>query len=299
MASRLLPAEPRGLSSQWFWDAMDAVSDEVFANAETEIIRRCIDRYGIGLRPLVYGPTNFATFIDSANERNTIAQRGHPKTGRRDLRLIGLELCGALDSNIPLCHQTYEGNRNDTVQFPEAIKLIRRRLADLGLTERQISQLTLVYDKGNNSKHNQSLADELSLGLVGSLSPAHHPELLDVALDQFSELDQLPGTSLAAPRSCWPSLLDRRAAIEREGRDQHPSVANRHQLRHPRLRLFLEQLDRISARRRRLEHRMRRTRHLRPGVLPRAARSATENCGAQDSCRSPRRDTLRARVPSG
>lgn len=100
----------------------------------------------------------------------------------------------ALDSNIPLCHQTYEGNRNDTTYFPEAIKLIKARLQDLGLTAAEIAQLTLVYDKGNNSKTNQPLVDELSLGVVGSLSPAQHPELLDISLDQFSELEDMPGT---------------------------------------------------------------------------------------------------------
>src|ERR671923_212044 len=89
-------------------EAIDrAVSDATIARAETEIVRRCIERYEIELRPLIYDTTNFATFIDSANARNTIAQRGHPKGGRRDLRLIGLALCVALDSNIPLCHQPY------------------------------------------------------------------------------------------------------------------------------------------------------------------------------------------------
>lgn len=192
--ARLLPAERRALTSQRFWDAMDLVSDEAIATAETAIVKRCIERYGIELRPLIYDTTNFATFIDSANERNTIAQRGHAKGGRRDLRLIGLALCVALDSNIPLCHQTYEGNRNDTTRFPDAIALIEQRLTDLGLSEDQVSQLTLVYDKGNNSKANQPLADELGLGIVGSLSPHHHPELLDVDRGQFHELEEMPGT---------------------------------------------------------------------------------------------------------
>jgi transposase len=191
---RLLAAEPKALTSQRFWDAMDVVSDEAIAAAETEIVRRAIERYGIELRPLIYDTTNFATFIDSANERNTIARRGHPKGGRRDLRLIGLALCVALDSNVPLCHQTYEGNRNDSSQFPAAITLIKTRLAELGLTEDELSELTLVYDKGNNSKTNQTLVDELSLSVVGSLSPAQHPELLDVGREQFSELEQMPGT---------------------------------------------------------------------------------------------------------
>ncbi len=191
---RLRPAERRALTSQRFWDAMDVVSDEVIAAAETEIVGRAIERYGIELRPLIYDATNFQTFIDSANGRNTIAQRGHPKGGRRDLRLIGLALCVALDSNFPLCHQTYEGNRTDSSQFPEAIKLIQTRLMELGLSDDQIAELTLVYDKGNNSKTNQPLVDELPLGVVGSLSPSRHPELLDVTLDQFQELEQMPGT---------------------------------------------------------------------------------------------------------
>lgn len=192
--ARLLPAEQRALCSQRFWDAMNAVTDAAIAAAETEIVGRCIDVYGIELRPLIYDTTNFATFIDSANARNTIAKRGHPKGGRRDLRLIGLALCVALDSNIPLCHQTYEGNRNDTTQFPDAIKLIKTRLAELGLSDDELAELTLVYDKGNNSKTNQPLVDELGLGVVGSLSPAHHPELLDAGRDEFHELDGIPDT---------------------------------------------------------------------------------------------------------
>jgi transposase len=191
---RLRPAERRALTSQRFWDAMDVVSDEAIVKAETEIVGRAIERYGIELRPLIYDATNFQTFIASDNERNTIAQRGHAKGGRRDLRLIGLALCVALDSNFPLCHQTYEGNRNDSSQFPEAINLIKTRLTDLGLSDDQIAELTLVYDKGNNSKTNQPLVDELPLGVVGSLSPSRHPELLDIALEQFHQLEQTPGT---------------------------------------------------------------------------------------------------------
>ena len=59
----------------------------------------------------------------------------------------------------------------------------------------------------------------------------------------------------------------RRPAIKRKRRDQHPPVADRHELRHPRLRLTLQQRDRISATRRRLELRMIRARHLTPRRL--------------------------------
>ena len=43
-----------------------------------------------------------------------------------------------------------------------------------------------------------------------------------------------------------------RAAIEGERRDQHPPVADRHQLRHPRLRLLLDDGDRVAPPARRL-----------------------------------------------
>jgi transposase len=192
--SRLAPVKRRKLSSQRFWDAMNVISDEAIAKAECEIVRRAINRYGIELRPLIYDTTNFATFIDSANARNTIAKRGHAKGGRRDLRLIGLALCVALDCNFPLAHQTYEGSRNDASQFPEAISLIRQRLVQLGLSDDEISQLTLVYDKGNNSKTNQPIVDQAPLGVVGSLTPAHHPKLLQVSLDRYKQLKDMPGT---------------------------------------------------------------------------------------------------------
>ena len=58
------------------------------------------------------------------------------------------------------------------------------------------------------------------------------------------------------------------AAVERERRDEHAPVADRHQLRHARLRLLLEHVDRITPARRRLPPRVRRARHLGARRLP-------------------------------
>ena len=193
--ARLWPLPRRALSSQRFWDAMDRVSDEAIRAAEAEIVARAIERFEVELRPLVYDTTNFATFVDSANERNTIARRGHAKGGRRDLRLVGLALCVALDGNLPLVHQPYQGNRNDASEFPAALRLIRSRLSELGLSGERLRQLTLVYDRGNNSAQNQELADALGLGIVGSLTPAHHPDLLAVPRNRFHPLAGIAGTS--------------------------------------------------------------------------------------------------------
>ena len=58
-----------------------------------------------------------------------------------------------------------------------------------------------------------------------------------------------------------------RTAIERKRRHQHAPITDRHQLRHPRLRLLLQQLHRRRPHRRRLPRRVRRARHLRPRRL--------------------------------
>ena len=189
---RLAPKPVRALSSQRFWDAMDRLSEPAIRRAEEEIVARALERFELALEPLVYDTTNFATFVDSANERNTLARRGHAKGGRRDLRLIGLALCVALDGGVPLAHQAYEGNRNDAGEFPEALALIAERLEALGLGGKD---LTLVFDKGNNSRHNQALADELELAVVGSLRPKDHPDLLLVQRSRFRSLADIAATS--------------------------------------------------------------------------------------------------------
>jgi transposase len=251
--ARLAPQPRRALSSQRFWDAMDALGEQAIRQAEAEIVRSAIDRYAVDLRPLVYDTTNFATFVDSANERNTIARRGHAKQGRRDLRLVGLALCVALDGNLPLCHQPYEGNRNDASEFPEALALIRERLSQLGLSDDELAQLTLVYDKGNNSKRNQpaadALADELGLGVVGSLTPAHHPELLAVPRSRFRELEGFERTSAYRTR------------LEVYGRKRSVIVTHSESFEHKQVRSFAQTLAKARRELRALKGVVERGRH--------------------------------------
>lgn len=196
--TRLVPLSAAALSSQRFWDAMDRLGEVEIASAEAEIARAALERFALEPETLVYDTTNFATFVDSGNQRTTLARRGHSKQGRRDLRLIGLALVVALDGCVPLAHRAYAGDRPDASEFPAAISLLKRRLAELGLPEQA---LTLVYDKGNNSKANQALADELALGIVGSLVPTHYPELLKIPRERFRPLAGDPETLVCRTRA--------------------------------------------------------------------------------------------------
>jgi len=191
--ARLLPLPAEELSSQRFWAAMHRLDERAIAQAEAEIAANALARFALEPETLVYDTSNFATFIDSGNKRNTIARRGHHKQQRRDLRLVGLALLVALDGCVPLAHRPYAGDRPDASEFPAAVSLLKRRLVELGLP---VEALTLVYDKGNNSQANQALADELALGQVGSLVPSHYPQLLQIAPEHFRPLAGDPTTQV-------------------------------------------------------------------------------------------------------
>nr|WP_210419947.1 hypothetical protein [Mycobacterium helveticum] len=95
---------PRGaLDHRRFWDAMDHLDTEALRRIETELGRRMVTEFGLDLSGLVLDMTNFATYIDSANERAPIAQRGKAKQKRMDLRLVGLALVVTRDGGVPWC----------------------------------------------------------------------------------------------------------------------------------------------------------------------------------------------------
>jgi len=183
---RLFPrVKVKTLTSQYFWDQMDCVSLDSLRAIEDELTRKVVSELGITLDTLLYDTTNFFTYIASTNQRSELAQRGHSKQKRHDLRLFGLALLASRDGQIPLCSQVYAGNKVDGQLFPEVLSHIRQRLAGLSM---DIQALTIVYDKGNLSKTNQALVDDAQFGYVAALTPAHHLDLMAIGHQQYTPL---------------------------------------------------------------------------------------------------------------
>jgi transposase len=86
-----------------------------------------VAEFSLDLSGLVLDMGNFATFIDSINDKAPIAQRGHAKQKRNDLRLVGLGLVVTTDGGIPLASHAYAGNRNDNSQFQAMIGELTHR----------------------------------------------------------------------------------------------------------------------------------------------------------------------------
>jgi hypothetical protein len=61
---------------------MDAITDENLIDIERRIVGRMVAEFEVDVSGLVLDMTNFATYIDSANDRAPIAQRGKAKQKR-------------------------------------------------------------------------------------------------------------------------------------------------------------------------------------------------------------------------
>lgn len=185
----LFALRPTALTSQYFWDQMDVVSGPALEAIEAELTRKVIQQFSLTLDTLFYDTSNFFTYLASTNTRSELAQRGHSKQKRTDLRQFSLALLVAREGQIPLYSYVYEGNKVDATQFPDSLTAIRRRIEQL---VGHVEEITLVYDKGNNSKANQALVDALPVHYVASLVPTQHPDLMAIPIGAYTPLGPGP-----------------------------------------------------------------------------------------------------------
>jgi transposase len=178
---RRLPSASQGtLSSQRFWDHMDAVQPDAATAIWKDLVKDIVDRERIDLSSICYDGTNFYTFLDTFNTRCGLAARGKNKQGRDDLRQVSYALFCAADGQLPLFYDVYEGNRNDSRQFSLVLSRFHQSFRELAGGATGVPETTLIFDKGNNSAENFGLLDTLSLKFVGSVKQKEHPELAEV-----------------------------------------------------------------------------------------------------------------------
>jgi transposase len=174
------------LDHRRFWKAMDRLDESDLALIETELGRRVVSEFGLDLSGLVLDMTNFATYLDSTNDRAPIAQRGKAKQKRTDLRLVGLALVVTRDGGVPLVSHAYAGDRPDVTQFATVIAELTSRFRELAAS---VESLTMVYDAGQNSHSNHALIEGAGIGFVGSLPPSDHATLLAIPTSGYLPVD--------------------------------------------------------------------------------------------------------------
>ena len=185
-----------------FWDALDLLDSARLAAAERVISTALVSEFGLDLSGLALDMTNFATFIDSGNERASLAQRGHAKQKRNDLRLVGLALVVTRDGAVPVSSHAYPGSSPDVSQFGDVLDELTARYRGLfsgpgdgAAADDPWQAPTVVFDAGQNSAANFAHLRESGLHYVGSLPPTGYPDLLGLPAGSFQAVDpaRFPG----------------------------------------------------------------------------------------------------------
>lgn len=183
--SRLLPIDEKALSSQNYWNHM-CLPDDVLSAIEDELVKNIVDTYQIDTSHLIYDATNFFTYIDTTQD-STLAKRGHCKSKRNDLRIVGLSMMITPDCNIPLLYDTYPGNTPDSKQFSVMLDKLKTRYEKITTNK---TDITIVFDRGNNSQDNIDLLEQEQFPLyyVGGLKRNQCSDLFAIDKARFIQL---------------------------------------------------------------------------------------------------------------
>ncbi len=199
---------PKRFSSQAFWDHFDKidVSDSLreprpdqLEQAQLALLRAFRERDLVSRCVLAYDTTNFPTWIATTNSRSALAQRGHNKQKRHDLRQIGLSYALDGEHGLSLGHHVYPGNVSDRDELPACLSRITRLLDGAGIPRQTV---TLVLDKGSAALANTLELQASGLGWIAALPWGQAPAALrQRPLEQLEPLPGEPGVSVAGERT--------------------------------------------------------------------------------------------------
>ena len=192
-ADRFTKIPVSALDHRRFWDAMHAVTLGQLEEISQKIAVKIVQSADADVSSVALDMTNFATFIDTANGKAPIAQRGKAKQKRSDLRLVGLGLVVTRDGGIPLTWHAYPGNKPDVTQFPDMITQLRGRyqaVCDAAGVPAGTAAMTVVFDAGQNSEANFAHMAGAGLHYIGSVPASDCPDLTGLPASKRSVVDQ-------------------------------------------------------------------------------------------------------------
>jgi transposase len=153
-------------SGQAFHRLAEQVTDEQLERAQVAIAKAAASRFELSTDVLAFDTTNFDTHIASVTS-GELARRGHAKSKRSDLRVVGLGLLVSETGHVPLLYRSYAGNGSDQGVLEACLAGLGElhEALDDGEGRRRRGQRTLVRDGGFWSPQL-----ELDLDVVGYYS---------------------------------------------------------------------------------------------------------------------------------
>lgn len=140
-----LPAER--FSGQAFYRVAAGLTAAQLEQAQIAIAREAVARFALSTDVLAFDSTNFDTHIATTTPGD-LARRGHAKSKRRDLRVVGLGVLVSETGHVPLLHRTYPGNSSDQAVLASCLEGLGHLHEALDDGEGRPGQRTVVRDGG-------------------------------------------------------------------------------------------------------------------------------------------------------
>lgn len=125
------------------------ITDEQLEKAQIEIARAAVRRFQLSADVLAFDTTNFDTHIATTTD-GELARRGHARSKRSDLRVVGLAALVSETGHVPLLHRVYPGNGSDQAVLASCLAALGKLHAALDDAQQRggAGCRTLVRDGG-------------------------------------------------------------------------------------------------------------------------------------------------------
>jgi hypothetical protein len=171
--SSCVPADR--FTGQHFYRLAQGITAETLELAQIKIAHAVVEKFDVTADVLAFDTTNFDTFIASTTS-SELARRGHAKSKRADLRVVGLAVLASETGHVPLLHRTYPGNGSDQSVLDECLVGLGQLHDALGEAEGlgRRAQRTIVRDGGSWSEQLELNLDVTGYYTLLSLPTSHN-----------------------------------------------------------------------------------------------------------------------------
>ncbi len=162
-------------SGQGFHRVAQQVTEAQLEQVQVAISKAAVARFALSSDVLAFDTTNFDTHIATPTP-GALARRGHAKSKRRDLRVVGLGVLVSETGQVPLLYRSYAGNASDQAVLGACLEGLRQlhEALDAGEGRAQPGQRTLVRDGGFWSPQLELDLDAVGYYSLISLPLGHH-----------------------------------------------------------------------------------------------------------------------------
>jgi transposase len=197
--AQLMPLAQNGLDPRRIDEALEQLRAKYLDQAEQHIVATMMQRDGISLDSLAFDATNFDSYAQPQNH-SRLLRRGHAKSKRSDLRLLGLGLLVTADEGLPLLSFPYPGNSADSRCFGSFLRRLKLRKKTLPIS----ADTTVVCDGGNVSEQRVEQLEQQQLHYVVRLPEGHAPKLEQLPSEQLPPVGGRYGETVRALKQVTP-----------------------------------------------------------------------------------------------